>query len=1017
MSVRHEIEKRTQEREMRRQDSTRPPHRRSSILVGQRSLEIIEESGDKEPTFVVLIVKCYKKWGYIIAKYAWPAILTCLLISGLSTVKIFLTPQKNDITGYTPFEARSRVEYKQYTSFFSHDGLAIATYIFVMAKDGGSLLRPEYLKETVDILDLALNNVTMYNKDLNVNQSFSEFCINFCSINDPVRQFYNGLLIQQSSVMKGDGLNERLKLEYPISSLFGRSFSVQPNFFGVELYNETSSFHETANLEETVQLLENETLSTDAIPRNRTSAEVHITNIKMVKMISLQFRAEHLAAWTDDDVKNWEMRMVHFFQDNYKSDRLILYVLSQTYVEDEMVRAGVSLLPYLIVGFIIMCTCSAVTVIVRAAYMHQNNMYKILLAIMACITPLMACSTALAIMFLVGVRFSSILCVIPFLVLSIGVDSSYLMIHEWQRVTKELREHKPRKDDCVGHRMSEVLMEVGPAILISAITNILADGVGCWTSSPEIRLLCIGNLFSMFIAFIYQMTFYSGLMSIVGENEIKAEKIERNKMEIMIRDAKVDIRRNNELTRKSSRFHDTSKIYISKYMRAYVEFVTNLAISSLTVLIYFTYIAVSIWGITRININLTTQKLFAADSPLLTLDQYRVEYQVPTFTMATVFVNSPGDLSRPTHLALMDRMVDDFEHLPGSWGPTGTMYFVRDFMRFENSMDVEQEDYDYNEDEQIPATPKGNFKFRNEDLQTFLAWPEYDFWSGFVQLQNETIDGSKNLSRFFLTTAYHGDELKIWTERGKLLRQWRTVVDKPEYRSFHASVFHEDGVFLDLIDNMPTDTWQSVLGTLICMAAVCFIFLRSMLTVAIATCCVLSICIGILGILSWWGVDLDPIAMAAMIISVGFSVDIPAHVSYHYYKACECGRNASPQERLGSCLSSVAFPALQAALSTALCVSSLLLAKIYMARVFVKTMVLCVLLCNMHGLVFLPAILSLVDRLKAKCKRKKTHDMNGSAEKHRRKLRPNIAARHRSNDIEAQQMDKTKVDRPPLPDH
>lgn len=69
------------------------------------------------------------------------------------------------------------------------------------------------------------------------------------------------------------------------------------------------------------------------------------------------------------------------------------------------------------------------------------------------------------------------------------------------------------------------------------------------------------------------------------------------------------------------------------------------------------------------------------------LDQYRVEYQVPTFTMATVFVNSPGDLSKPAHLALMDRMVDDFEHLPGSWGPVGTMYFVRDFIKFENSME------------------------------------------------------------------------------------------------------------------------------------------------------------------------------------------------------------------------------------------------------------------------------------------------------------------------------------------
>ena len=63
-------------------------------------------------------------------------------------------------------------------------------------------------------------------------------------------------------------------------------------------------------------------------------------------------------------------------------------------------------------------------------------------------------------------------------------------------------------------------------------------------------------------------------------------------------------------------------------------------------------------------------------------------------------------------------------------------------------------------------------------------------------------------------------------------------------KSFHASVFHEDGIFLDLIDNMATDTWQSVLGTLFCMAAVCFVFLRSSLTVAIATSCVLSICIG-----------------------------------------------------------------------------------------------------------------------------------------------------------------------------
>lgn len=79
--------------------------------------------------------------------------------------------------------------------------------------------------------------------------------------------------------------------------------------------------------------------------------------------------------------------------------------------------------------------------------------------------------------------------------------------------------------------------------------------------------------------------------------------------------------------------------------------------------------------------------------------------------------------------------------------------------------------------------------------------------------------------------------------------------------------------------------FQSVLGTLVCMGLVCFVFLNNMFTVAIASLCVLSICCGILGFLSWTGTDLDPITMAAMIISIGFSVDIPAHVSYHYYQA------------------------------------------------------------------------------------------------------------------------------------
>lgn len=144
---------------------------------------------------------------------------------------------------------------------------------------------------------------------------------------------------------------------------------------------------------------------------------------------------------------------------------------------------------------------------------------------------------------------------------------------------------------------------------------------------------------------------------------------------------------------------------------------------------------------------------------------------------------------------------------------------------------------------------------------------------------------SRQLEKFFFTTGYHGKEISIWVKRAELLNKWREIVDK--YSEFDPSVFHENAIFLDLLENMPSDTWQSILGTLLCMAGVCFVFLNSGFTVIIASGCVLSICVGILGFLSLWGIDLDPISIAAMIISVGCSVDIPAHVSYHYYQACE----------------------------------------------------------------------------------------------------------------------------------
>lgn len=60
-----------------------------------------------------------------------------------------------------------------------------------------------------------------------------------------------------------------------------------------------------------------------------------------------------------------------------------------------------------------------------------------------------------------------------------------------------------------------------------------------------------------------------------------------------------------------------------------------------------------------------------------------MQYQVPTYTIATVFINKAGNLSDSSRIGLINKMVDEFEAIHGNWGPVGTMYFLRDFVKFE----------------------------------------------------------------------------------------------------------------------------------------------------------------------------------------------------------------------------------------------------------------------------------------------------------------------------------------------
>ncbi|CAD5210988.1 unnamed protein product [Bursaphelenchus okinawaensis] len=877
--------------------------------------------------FVTNLNKGFRLLGSLISKSPtfWLGLST--LVTLICSTSILFTPLTNDVADFTPNGARARKELQVYKDFFSNAGEPVTLFIFVVAKNQGNMLGVHELEETVKILNMISDKITLDNPITNQNLTFNQFCNNFCTINEPVRHFYNGLLVDTQFGNE----SEHIDLSYPITTVLGRKLYMDPNFFGVKIATRIGNQTKTMSVNEL----------RSATGRSLIDKEkIHVkNNMREIKLVGLQFRAEFSKNFSKKAVRKWENDVIAYAR-NYKSEYVEVLAMSESFLTDEVVRSGLSLVPFLAIGFTIMSIFSIVTMSAAAIYMRQMSAQKIILAVMACVCPFMACGTALGLMFWCGFRFGSILCVTPFLVLAIGVDDAYLMVNSWQRIRHKMRKEHNKVD--LKELLLQVMEDTGASITITTLTNVLAFLIGAMTPTPEIQLFSIGNALAIVIDYVYQWTIFGSVMVITGRFENNDEKAL----------GPVDG------TSFGQKWRSFVKTFFSKFLDVYCKILTNTVAVSAVIAVVAGYMYISLYGVLQIKAELKPEQLFIGDSDVIKILDLRNRYITPFYTICIVFVNNPGNFSDPSNMQRLSQMVADFESLPSSLGPFSTKFFLRDYEEFVESSEETVKDLS-EELAEFEETVKENGK--ENELTQFLEWPEFQFWKGFVRLE-QAMDKDNhvhtNLTRFFFTTASHGNELRDWSNRAKLLEEWRKVGDS--YPEYELSVFEDDAKFLDLIPTMIPQTLQSSLCTLLCMAVVCCLFIRQPTAVFVANFSIFSTCVGVFGILSLWGVDLDPIVMSAAIMSIGFSVDIPAHISYHYYKTGIDGKHSKVEDRLKECLQHIGFPVLEAGISTIICVLSLTLVELHMAKVFAKTMVLVVGIGLIHGLLVIPSMFYLI---------------------------------------------------------
>ncbi|KAK3384008.1 patched family-domain-containing protein [Lasiosphaeria ovina] len=140
---------------------------------------------------------------------------------------------------------------------------------------------------------------------------------------------------------------------------------------------------------------------------------------------------------------------------------------------------------------------------------------KFTLGVVGILIVLMSITASIGLFSWFGLKATLIIIdVIPFIVLAVGVDNIFLIVHEFERVNIS------HPDEVVEVRISRALGRMGPSILFSAVTETISFALGAFVGMPAVRNFAVYAAGAVFINAILQVTMF---ISVLTLNQIRVE--------------------------------------------------------------------------------------------------------------------------------------------------------------------------------------------------------------------------------------------------------------------------------------------------------------------------------------------------------------------------------------------------------------------------------------------------------------------------------------------------------------
>ncbi|KAK7065466.1 Patched domain-containing protein 3 [Halocaridina rubra] len=516
-----------------------------------------------------------------------------------------------------------------------------------------------------------------------------------------------------------------------------------------------------------------------------------------------------------------------------------------------------------------------------------------------------------------GVPFGPVNNVLPFLLMGLGVDDMFVIMQAWNNLSPHEKKMK------LAERIGITLKHAGVSITVTSVTNFSAFAIGSGTVLPALRSFCIFASVGIATVYFFQATFFVAWFS------LDQRRLEERRFGFFWLKTVSESWTPNECSQR-----DLCQTFFSD---VYAKYLFKLPVKVLVLLFTAGLVAVSGWGLSNLRQEFNPIWFLPHSSYLYKFFMKQELYYPTLGETGTIYF---GEMNYFEELPKIEVLINKME-ASDSISEVDSWYSQYKY---------------YWEKQDIPVIePDENEERFLEKLGIFLHSPSGSRY----RVRNFRFDGVLNCTDPAPPILSSSIEYKhcLFSDSREQINAMVGLKDIISGMNFAGEVYSwaraYSGWETDMV--IKQELYMNMGLAMLVVFLVTLLLIANIATSLMVLFCVVLTLVDVGALMHWWGLTIDTVSCIGLVLAIGLCVDYAAHIGHTFMT-----KHGTREERARMTVATIGPAILHGGFSTFLAFIFLANSDSHVFVTFFKIFFAVVMYGLLHGLVFLPVLLSML---------------------------------------------------------